>query len=103
MSVTAVRAGAMATAIRATRELSHERNGRTGRSRRARRWTWRRRCAATLLPAAQILPLLRAPRTEDRFQGRKAAAALHLRARQDCPEPDHGSLDQEAARARPGD
>src|SRR5204862_2451135 len=61
---------------------------------RQRRRRPRRRPPA-LLPPAQDLPVLRRQRTEDRFQGREAAAALRLGARQDRPQPDHRGLVQE--------
>ena len=56
-----------------------------------------------VLPPPQDLPVLRRQRAEDRLQGREAAAALRLRARQDRAEPHHRGLGQEAARARAGD
>src|SRR5205085_1506570 len=56
-----------------------------------------------MLPAPQILPVLRTQRAEDRLQGRPAVAALHLRARQDRAEPHHRGVDAKAARAGAGD
>src|SRR5690606_5570173 len=61
-----------------------------------------RRTAPPVLPAPQELPVLRPRRAQDRLQGRQAAATLHLGARQDRAEPDHGGLGQEAARAGAG-
>ena len=62
-----------------------------------------RRRPPAVLPPPQDLPVLRRQRAEDRLQGRQAAAALRLRARQDRAEPHHRGVGQEAARARAGD
>ena len=62
-----------------------------------------RRRPPAVLPPPQDLPVLRRQCAEDRLQGRQAAAALRLRARQDRAEPHHRGLGEEAARARPGD
>ena len=94
-------------------------NGTAGRSaaesrRPAERWRpkWkarrigrraRGRRPPAIFPAAQILPVLRTQRAEDRLQGRPAVAALRLRARQDRAEPHHRGIDAEAARAGAGD
>ena len=59
--------------------------------------------APAVLPPPQDLPVLRRQRAQDRLQGRAAAAALRLRARQDRAEPHHRGVGQEAARTRPGD
>src|SRR5258708_1691893 len=67
-----------------------------------RRWRWRR-SAPSVLPTAQDLPVLRLQRTEDRLQGRAAAAALYFRAWQDRAEPHHRGVRAQAARARTGD
>src|SRR6185369_3324247 len=40
----------------------------------------------------QELPVLRRQRAQDRLQGRAAAPALHLRARQDRAEPNFGGV-----------
>src|SRR5262249_38369126 len=56
-----------------------------------------------VLPPPQDVPVHRRQRAEDRLQGRQAAAALRLRARQDRAEPHHRGLDQEAARTLAGD
>src|SRR6516225_3057191 len=92
----------MATAI-ATRRHAPLREARNERRRATRRRWPLRRCTPAVLPAAQILPLLGAARAQDRLQGREAAAALRLRARQDRAEPHHRGLDQEAARAGASD
>src|SRR5689334_12398150 len=88
---------AIASATRHRAPLREARNERR-RATRRRRPFWRR--APAVLPAAQILPLLGAACAQDRLQGCEAAAALHLRARQDRAEPHHRRLDEEAARAR---
>ena len=49
----------------------------------------RRRPAPSLLPPQEDLPVLRRQRAQDRLQGREAAAALHLRARQDRAVAHH--------------
>src|SRR5215471_8668411 len=92
---------AIATATRRRARPREARNERR-RATRRRRWPLRRRAPA-ILPAAQILPLLGAACAQDRLQGREAAAALRLRARQDRTEPHHRGLDQEAARTGAGD
>ena len=84
------------------------------RRRRAARRRWRpkwkaRRESGRRPPAAaarrpffrrrKSCPFSGPERAQDRLQGRAAAAALHLRARQDRAEPHHRGLDQEAARA----
>ena len=56
-----------------------------------------------VLPPPQELPVLGRQRAEDRLQGRQAAAAVRVRARQDRSEPHHRGLGEEAARARPSD
>jgi hypothetical protein len=53
---------------------------------------------AAVLPAAQELPVFGRRRAQDRLQGCQAAAAVHLRARQDRAEPHHGGFGQAAAR-----
>ena len=55
-----------------------------------------------VLPPPQDLSVLRRQRAQDRLQGRAAAAALHLGARQDRAEPHHrgvGKKQRELARA----
>src|SRR5207244_11062923 len=47
--------------------------------------------------AVPYTTLFRSP--EDRLQGRKTPAAVHLRARKDRAQPDHRGLRQQAARA----
>src|SRR5947209_17176648 len=56
-----------------------------------------------VLPPPQDLSVLRRQRAEDRLQGREAAAALRVGARQDRAEPHYGGVGQEAARARARD
>src|SRR5262249_29719989 len=58
---------------------------------------------AAVLPAPQDVAVLRRQCPEDRLQGRAAAAALRLRARQDRAQPHHRGLGQEATRARARD
>jgi len=53
--------------------------------------------APPVFPPPQELPVHRRERAEDRLQGREAAGALRLRARQDRAEPHHRGLRQEAA------
>ena len=57
----------------------------------------RRSCPPSVLPPPQDLPVLRRQCAEDRLQGRQAAAALRLRARQDRAEPHHGGVGEETA------
>src|ERR1051326_3682872 len=104
--VTASRARARRRRRPQPREVKHERDERRrsrGRSRPGWRRTRWRGNAPPILPAAQILPVLGPERAQDRLQGREAAAAFRVRARQDRPEPHHRGLCQEAARARAGD
>ena len=58
-----------------------------------------RRGTPAVFPPPQELPVLRRQRAEDRLQGRQAAAAVRIGARQDRSEPYHGGFRQEAARA----
>src|SRR5262249_20085079 len=71
-------------------------------SRRSNRhgvFTWA--SSPSVFPPPQDLSFPRQQRAEDRLQGCAAAAALRFRARQDRAEPDHRSLRQETAGARP--
>src|SRR5262249_37649840 len=79
-------AATTATPARATRSKNDE---------HVARW-----CPSSVLPPPQDLSVLGRQRAQDRLQGRQAAAALHLGARQDRAEPHHRGIGEEAARAR---
>src|SRR3546814_811171 len=91
------------TAARARRGASAERRASDGYGTTWCRWWWWWRCTPPLFPPAEDLPVLRCQCAEDRLQGREASLTLHLRARQDRPEPHHRGIGEEAARAGAGD
>jgi len=51
--------------------------------------------AARVLPASEVMPVLRTGGTEDRLQRRETAAAVRLGAGKDRTEPDYSGFEQE--------